>query len=261
MEISRLQVYKNKRKKKLILFSKIVIVFYLIILSFSYLTNGTVAYFNTNGNLGITFEAGSWFDGSELIFTGKGNQHIKSCTDVEITVKIKNQGFNMTGPTKYEIYYVENGEPRINGTSVYSEGVIGPLGAGEETSLSYIATNSGFYEFKAFQRKGYEGENDIIWSEKIIVSCNEKQTTNDMEGELNSTDIEKDVNESPTEQSKTNEVIENSVVVEEETSDGLIEDSQVQDSSSTDTNKEYHTNSPENNDKTDEGEVMNEETD
>lgn len=227
LEISRLKLYKNRRKKRLLLFTKITIVFYLLIFSFSYLTGGTVAYFNTSGNVGITFEAGSWFDGSRLEFTGKGNQTIKSCPEVEISADIINQGFNMVGPSKYEVYYIKNGEPRVGGAVVFSKGVIDPLNKGEETKLSYIATEEGFYRFKSLQRDGYEGKDSEIWSEKIKVECKDSQAKN--ENAIDST-VDQDVQseKSTSKDQPEPDVVEESVVEDEQTGSSENDNNQVE---------------------------------
>ncbi|MUK89068.1 amyloid fiber anchoring/assembly protein TapA [Ornithinibacillus sp. L9] len=212
--MSRLQ--KFKKKKKFILISKFTLLFYLLIFSFSYLSSATDAYFNSSNQDSFTLQAGTWFDGSELVFIGKGNQNIKVCPEVDIIVEIKNVGFEMIGPAEYEVFYVENGEPRVNGEKI-DQGLIEPLGKDEIANLVFEADDEGFYEFKAIQREGYEGSDKEIWSEKIKVKCNENNNDSESENEEDnskdneSIESEDSVNETDnneensTTESKTNE--------------------------------------------------------
>ncbi|WP_188454453.1 amyloid fiber anchoring/assembly protein TapA [Virgibacillus oceani] len=170
--MSRLKKFKNR--KKLMLVSKLLAIFYVTTFIFSYLSSGTGAYFINSNSEKQVIEAGSWWDGSDLVFTGKPTQTIKACPPVEISVGIKNKGFGMIGSTEYEVYYSENGNPKNQGTKI-AEGSIDPIDAGATDTLTYKAEKIGSYMFKAKQRSDYEGDGKkIIWSEKVMVKCIEK---------------------------------------------------------------------------------------
>ncbi|MFD2044971.1 amyloid fiber anchoring/assembly protein TapA [Ornithinibacillus salinisoli] len=169
---------KFRKKRKFILISKILLISYIFLFGFSYLASSTGAYYSSNSGDSFTFQAGTWWDGSDLVFTGKGNQNIKSCPPIEITVGMKNKGFSMTDTSEYEVFYVETGEPKINGEKI-ATGIIQPIEADAETQLTYEAEEEGFYMFKAIQRDGYEGTSSKeIWSEKIKVNCKDKEKNN-----------------------------------------------------------------------------------
>lgn len=175
LRMSRLKKFKSN--KKLILISKVIAIGYLSIFTIGYLTSGTEAYFNDTNVKNQQIQAGTWWDGSDLQFVGKNTQNIKTCPPTDITVKVKNNGFTMLESTKYEIYYVENGNPKNKGKKI-AEGQISPIDAGETTTLSYKADQKGSYMFKALQRPGHEEDYDErheLWSEKVMVKCLDEQ--------------------------------------------------------------------------------------
>ncbi|MGP4040711.1 amyloid fiber anchoring/assembly protein TapA [Gracilibacillus sp. D59] len=172
---------KNRKKyKQLINVAKILVILYATLMSVSLLTSNTSAFFNNSKSLSHSISTGSWWDGSDLAFIGKGNQNLNdACPPVKFSVEIQNNGFSMIDSTNYEVFYIENGNPK-NGEKV-AEGMIDPIESGEIATISYQAEEEGFYAVKAFQRPDYEGESaNVIWSEKIKVKCpnqnNEEQT-------------------------------------------------------------------------------------
>lgn len=212
--------------------SKIIVAFYLVIFSFSYLTGGTAAYFS-NSNQGIMkFKAGTWYDGSILKFVGNNGTVVdQSCPSVEISADFKNVGHKMRGPAKYEVYYTETeskgkGSPENHGSPIF-EGQIQPLDKNEVVTLSFVADNEGFYVFKVYQVENFEGKekDKEIWSNKFNIKCKDKgknkQNTEEQEME-NGTSEEavEDVSQSKEQTNKENEVVEepSSETVEEETS-------------------------------------------
>ncbi|MFD2655547.1 amyloid fiber anchoring/assembly protein TapA [Gracilibacillus thailandensis] len=200
MRSKRIIKYRNKYKKGIIAV-QILIILYAALFSISQLTSNTSAFFNHSSAVNFSIPAGSWWDGSDLLFTGKGNQNLNdACPPVEFSVEIKNNGYSMIGPTNYEIFYVENGNPK-NGEKI-SEGTLEAMQAGEITTISYQTEEEGFYVVKAYQHPDYEGEAEkVIWSEKIKVKCPEKDKKNEKEKQadqvesLESEDLEKESNE------------------------------------------------------------------
>lgn len=195
MKLSRLRKFKSKNSRFL-LFSKLVLIWYLILLSGVYFTSDTTAYFSeslqTNGGMSI----GSWekeepndeeeWDESELSFITKGNQNWDSCEALTIKAKIKNSGNgDMQAEGKYEVYYIEKGNPQKHGEKMKldeEEGVIKALKSGEEIELTYKADLAGRYVFKAYQHS-LNPNNKEIWSEKIKFDCGSGQDPNKQETE------------------------------------------------------------------------------
>ncbi len=167
---------------------QIVFILYAALFSISQLTSNTSAFFNHSSAVNTSISTGFWWDGSDLLFIGKGNQNLNdSCPPVDFSVDIKNNGYSMIGPTNYEIFYIENGNPK-NGEKV-SEGKLEAMQADDVTTISYQAEDEGFYVVKAYQRPDYEGESEeVIWSEKIKVKCPEKDKKNEKEKQSDEVD-------------------------------------------------------------------------
>ncbi|MDL4838938.1 amyloid fiber anchoring/assembly protein TapA [Aquibacillus rhizosphaerae] len=177
MRSSRLMRYR-KKYKNLIIVAQIVAIWYITLVSAAVLTSSTGAYFNETNKVGTTVQVGTWWDGSDLEFTGIPTQNVKSCPQTEISVELKNNGFTMIDSTDYEIYYVENGNPKQNGVKI-AEGSLVLIKAGEVTSLTYDADKEGSYMFKAYQVPGYNDDYESrqeIWSEKVMVKCLKVET-------------------------------------------------------------------------------------
>ncbi|WP_245183492.1 amyloid fiber anchoring/assembly protein TapA [Lentibacillus salicampi] len=170
--MSRLR--KFKKRKKLILASKLLVSCYMLIFAFGYLTSGTGAYFNSQSNDKQVIQAGTWWDGSELVFPGSNTQNIKACPPEKIAVDIKNKGFSMIQSSDYEVYYVKNGNPGNNGRKI-ANGTIEPIKEGETISLIFEADQVGSYMLKVSQHPEYNGDNQDPWSEKIMVKCIENK--------------------------------------------------------------------------------------
>ncbi|SET08970.1 TasA anchoring/assembly protein [Oceanobacillus limi] len=195
--MSRLQ--KFKKKKKLVFIIKLIVFTYIVVFGFSYISSGTGAYFNTINNDKFSIQAGTWWDGSDLEFTGVPNQNVKACPEIEISVQLINNGFSMIGPSDYKLYYVENGNPKQNGEEI-KNGTLNPIEAGEYFNLTHVIDAEGVYSFQVSQRPGYEGDSESeIWSEKVMVKCKE----NDKEEE------ESDKQDDSVEETNENEEDEN----------------------------------------------------
>ncbi|WP_229740652.1 amyloid fiber anchoring/assembly protein TapA [Ornithinibacillus halotolerans] len=195
--MSRLRKFNRHKKKKLIVMGKLVLIFYLALFSFTYLTGGTIAYFNTSSTGTLTFTAAdTWFDGSNLVFIDKPVQNVKACPEVEISTRLKNEGIKMSGTTKYEIYFTnDKGNPKNHGELIVNNGIVPPLDNGEVTELTHLAKEAGFYTFKVYQREGYEGKSSEIWSKKIHVNCNAAKPNNDEQVQDDTVENEEQANE------------------------------------------------------------------
>ncbi|WP_163970565.1 amyloid fiber anchoring/assembly protein TapA [Oceanobacillus halotolerans] len=191
MRLNRLR--KFKKRKKFLLLCKIVAICYGSIFLFSFLTSGTGAYFNSANEDQFTLQAGTWWDGSELEFIGNGNQNIKQCPPTELSVEIQNNGFTMMDSTKYEIYYIENGNPQQNGDMV-AGGNIPPIVEGDVETITHEVENAGQYQFKAYQREDYKGDHHEIWSEKVIVKCNKNNKPNNVNSSQDEANKQDEVN-------------------------------------------------------------------
>lgn len=191
------QLRSRKFRKKyyvLIVSIQILVLWYFMIIGGIYLNGYTNASFNDIENVTASFHV-SWtseddskeWDKSSLEFRKQGG----GC-DV-IWAEIKNGGNkNMAGPSKFEIYFVESGNPK-KGEMIF-QGVIPPLKSGETTTLTFsnpIAFGNGIFKFKGYQRPGHpnsdgnNGKNNgnkegALWSEDIILnSCPKQNLTNE----------------------------------------------------------------------------------
>lgn len=178
--------------KRFIFVLKLALIWYLCIFSAGYLTSQTGAVFTDQKQINGVITAGTWEsnepenpddeekqDNSKLTFLSKGNQNIKVCEPVSIEVEIKNEGKgDMKRDSSYEVYYIEQGNPKQNGEKVKlaeDEGVIPALKQEDSTKLTYQASKEGMYVFFANQSDDQHKEN--TWSEKIIVHCPPGQET------------------------------------------------------------------------------------
>ncbi|WP_261133645.1 amyloid fiber anchoring/assembly protein TapA [Bacillus sp. Marseille-Q3570] len=94
------------------------------------------------------------------------------CEQIYAVVKNGNDSGKMSGTVAYELYYIENGNPK-NGT-VVATGTIGPLDTGEPQTITFNPENPGNYMFKAYQEDGHPGTG-VLWSEEIKVENCEQE--------------------------------------------------------------------------------------
>lgn len=184
----------RKRNEILIISFKIVAIWYITFLTIGYLTSNTGAYFTANDEETTTIQAGYW-DESKLEFIKKGNNNLNEficpTNEFEISTVLKDVGkTDMLSEGTFEVYYVENGEPSVNGSKV-SEGKITKLLKGQELVLTQKVTSEGFYMFKTFEDSGQNKEK-VIWSEKIKVKCKATPIVPKKEGAEPSTPSDKD---------------------------------------------------------------------
>ncbi|MBV7508062.1 amyloid fiber anchoring/assembly protein TapA [Bacillus sp. sid0103] len=185
----------RKKNQKLILAIQIVAIWYIAFITIGYLTSSTGAYFTSNDIESTEIQAGYW-DESKLKFIKKGNDNLNEficpANEFEISTVIKNVGkTDMFRDGTYEVYYVENGQPSVNGSKV-AEGKISKLLEGQELVLTQKVTSEGFYMFKTSENSGQK-EEKVIWSEKIKVKCkasNSPEKEDKVEGEKGTTEKE-----------------------------------------------------------------------
>jgi YqxM protein len=206
----------RKKSQKLKLAAQIVAIWYIGFFSLGYLTSNTAAYFTSNDEKSVNIQAGYW-DESKLDFIKKGNDNLNEficpTSEFEISTVIKNIGkTDMFREGTYEVYFIANGQPSVNGSKV-AEGNISKLLAGQELVLTQKVTSEGFYMFKAFEDSGQNNEKEI-WSEKIKVKCKTSNSPKNEVGEVDTTEIEAveplnpSENDLPKEDSKVEQSIE-----------------------------------------------------
>ncbi|MFJ5715166.1 amyloid fiber anchoring/assembly protein TapA [Neobacillus sp. NPDC093127] len=171
---------------------KLIAIFYISILTISYLTGSTSAYFSDTVQITGMFQAGTWnspaeqWDKSSLIFSNKdNNQQINSCNPVKVTVSIANTGNDMKGTTEYEVFYIAKGNAKAG--SIVGNGIINPLAKGKSGQLTFTASFPGNYKFKAYQRPfhNFKNERKELWSETISITCSAKSNSSTKESEEN----------------------------------------------------------------------------
>jgi TasA anchoring/assembly protein len=195
---------------------KLVLIWYLVVFSVSYLTSGTAAHFYDTGEAESKVHAGYWadgWDGSSLSFIENGNTNVKACEPVEIAKEIQNMGDgDMMAGSAYDVYYIENGNPEKHGEKLdlpEGEGKIPVLESNESIELKHFAQQPGVYALLAHQPDGHPGE-ESIWSKWVIVNCPPGQTGQDAEKET------QEAEEGQSENTESNEVNETEVPKEEE---------------------------------------------
>ncbi|GAA0466973.1 amyloid fiber anchoring/assembly protein TapA [Alkalibacillus silvisoli] len=189
---TRTAKYRKKHYKPKWLI-QVVIICYAFSMSASLLTSETSAYFSHQSETSVSIStAENWWDQSELVFIGNNTQNIKKCAPHEISVEIKNEGSDMADTSEFEVYYVENGNPSNPQGEKIDEGEIPIIEENETIELTYLAEDNGVYKFKAFQREGYEGDHEEIWSEMVRVNCNAANSEKDKD---NKKDEEEEIEE------------------------------------------------------------------
>ncbi|MEH7500493.1 amyloid fiber anchoring/assembly protein TapA [Neobacillus drentensis] len=197
----------SKKNGSIIIVAQIIVVFYLITLLTGYLTSNTEAYFNDNSKITGTIQAGNWeneWDKSSLKFSSGNDQSFESCSQKEITVALTNTGSDMEGPSEYEVYYINKGNPK-EGEKV-AEGVIERILANKSSFLIYIASKPGNYKFRALQRPNhsFKAERQDLWSETITITCKTKSSDETQKNQLNNNQ-EKETETQPSQNVNKNE--------------------------------------------------------
>lgn len=162
-----------------------------------YLTSDTGAYFNDIESIGLhigvcpdfegtnencePIQALQW-DKSSLEFIGiEQEQKIATkvlssaeaqiCPRVIAYIQNGKDSRPMEGSVKYEVYWIESGNPK-NGEKV-AEGEVPKLDSGETFNILYEPMKSGIFMVKAYQRPDHPGTGQL-WSEEIVIGdCSE----------------------------------------------------------------------------------------
>ncbi|WP_077358634.1 amyloid fiber anchoring/assembly protein TapA [Virgibacillus halodenitrificans] len=198
---------KKTGRKKLVIASKLVVSMYVLLFTIGYLTSNTGAYFNDKEKEELVIEAGTWWDGSKLAFTGEPGQS-GTCPAKTISVTLQNEGAKMLGSTTYKIYFAETGDPKTG--EIIKSGTIGELEENGKTVMNYENVKEGTYQFSVLQREGFPDEkHQEIWSEEIVVTCvepEEQPTEDDVEAsEETSSNQEKEDEPKQTDESESNQ--------------------------------------------------------
>jgi YqxM protein len=165
--------------KKWKLLCQLMAIWYATTITSSFINGSTGAYFNDQDQRTSVITAGTWssWDKSSLKFPDEQDRKIEACSPAEISVRIKNTGSTMEGPTEYSVYYAAKGNPK-KGSSIV-EGEIQPIINGEISVLKATVGEPGNYKFKALQRPGHGNKEDIrhqLWSETITITCEQDST-------------------------------------------------------------------------------------
>ncbi|WP_165820904.1 amyloid fiber anchoring/assembly protein TapA [Pueribacillus theae] len=191
MRQSRLRKFR-KKNVGIYIIVQLAAIYYLGFIGLSLVTSTTNAAFTSSVNVPGSIQAGDWdfWDKSSLKFPeGKKNfGFICKGEKVEIFARIENgkDSEAMQGPVKYEVYWIEKGNPK-NG-KIVDEGEVPQLGSGQTYKLTFISEKPGNYKFKAYQREGHPGKGEL-WSETITVEPNECIQPKELE-ELETEEVE-----------------------------------------------------------------------
>lgn len=172
---SRFRKFKSKGKK-ITIAAQIVAIWYLLIISGSYLTTETGAYFNDIEVIENSLHV-SWDDStpSDDKWEKSSLQEVTQGGTCEkgIYASFTNTGESVDHElTKYEVYWSATGNPK-NGTKV-SEGTFPIPHKGEVYEINYQPTENGYYKFRAYHEVGHN--HDYVkskgpWSGTIKVDC------------------------------------------------------------------------------------------
>ncbi|MBB6453684.1 TasA anchoring/assembly protein [Salirhabdus euzebyi] len=234
MNNSRLQRFRKRRK--FIFVSKIIAIWYMAIISIVYFSSSTGAYFNVSKINTATIQAGEWWDKSNLVFV-RDNQGVdvyQSCKPVEISAIVKNDSnIAMIGSTEYEVHHHLKKEPEKGESTIVGSGTINPLNGNESITLTLTADQEGDYQFKVFQRPGYNDNYEnrtAIWDRKIKVNCQQGSNVNSEEEVINK-DENLEVEENPVD---VPEHIENEELSESNPPENVDDESQIEEESNSD---------------------------
>ncbi len=145
------------------------------------ITGKTNASFSHTSTVSGVMQAGTWEsqdnsgcsdnhghgDCSKLKFTGERFDGQK------IYVSLKNSGADMKTSGKYEIYFIEESNPK-NGSKISETLPFKPIFKDQELLLSFTPTKSGFYMFKMIDEDHPGKGVHELWSGKIEVRTKDK---------------------------------------------------------------------------------------
>ncbi|MEI2664701.1 amyloid fiber anchoring/assembly protein TapA [Rossellomorea sp. LJF3] len=182
---------------------QLIAIWYMVIITGTYLSSGTDAYFNDHDQVTGQITAGTWevessqWDKSSLAFINKDQTIVmKACPPVSISTKIKNNGSEMKGTTEFEVFYKESGNP-MKGNKI-GDGIIQPIASKQVDVLTFEVNNPGNYKFRALQRPGHGNKDDSrqdLWSETVTVKCEEVKKSQEKEEVKSESEPVKEVEE------------------------------------------------------------------
>lgn len=196
-----IQFSKKNKAYKVVL--QIIVINYSLYFTASQISH-TNAAFNDVEQLHTAIEVGHWdtdqeeerVDKSSLTFIEKKGEYGYDPDSNELFAYILNDGDeDMTGPVKYEVYWVEKGNPK-NG-EVIAKGEIPPLEKGETFKLTATPAKDGKYKFRAYQRPGHPGNGYGMgmWSESIDYKAPVVEAATEEENAENLRSLEGESNE------------------------------------------------------------------
>ncbi|MGM0830035.1 MAG: amyloid fiber anchoring/assembly protein TapA [Bacillota bacterium] len=178
-------------------------IWYMVIITGTYLSSGTDAYFNDHDQVTGKITAGTWevessqWDKSSLAFINKDQTIVvKACPPIKISTKIKNNGRDMKGTTEFEVLYKDSGNP-MKGKKI-GDGIIQPIDSNKVDVLTFEVNKPGNYKFRALQRPGHGNKDDSrqdLWSETITVKCEEVKKSQEKEEVKSESEPGKEVEE------------------------------------------------------------------
>jgi YqxM protein len=204
---SRKKKYRNKGKK-LILAAKIVAIWYLLILTSSYLTSETGAAFNdleviknslhTDWDTQPETPDNNEWDKSSLSFDG--TEAWEEGCKVSTTIKNAGDKANTTSTWRFYLYKVTGNEKPTSGH--VDTGVVPTINSGDTGQITATVEENGKYRFSVRRPLGHKGNNQpdkdgysYIWSDNIVTvtNCNILQEESDnSQGEQDSSTEEQD---------------------------------------------------------------------
>lgn len=179
MKTKRMRTYR-KKFRHVILLGKVVLIWYLVVFSVSYITTSdtTADFTDSQEARGMIYVAGDWkvVDGSAFEFTKQDSNEKRMCEPQNITSTLENNGEeDMRDTSTYDVFFSENGDPETDGEKMEldeDEGTIPALKLGGSQRLTFKATEPGHYKFVAYQ---LDEEETGVWSEDIIITCEGEQ--------------------------------------------------------------------------------------
>jgi len=198
MRSKRMRKYR-KQFRHIILFGKVLLIWYLILFSISYITTSdtTADFTDLQEANGMIYAAGDWqvVDKSDLEFAEKATEEHDMCVPKTIIAKLKNTGTeDMLDTSTYAIYFSEHGDPRKDGEKIdldEEEGIIPALEIGDTSELTFNATKTGKYIFVAYQLD--EDQTEVL-SEKIDLTCESKKEDDTEQKTMNESNSKNEVN-------------------------------------------------------------------
>src|SRR5690606_10081674 len=211
------------------------------------LTGETNAYFSDQGAVKGTIQAGIWETETEPLeepeepekepgCSKNGKHGDWDCSSLEfpgevgvegqdIFAIIKNGGSDMKTNGRYEVYYIEKGNPK-DGEAVTEILTFEPLTEGQERKLTFTPTKTGIYRFKAYQHEDHpkgngngNGNSDgALWSDSISFEVKTIKQVENKDSVIDESLEKSTTNNETLEEPNNQEVVESDQLEEQEAS-------------------------------------------